>query len=357
MSAVGVYSVIVLAFQSRCAGRSLDFTSPNIHYDESSQLNQVVVAESLRNIGRSYLSTKQYGKAASCYAAVLQVMEGVGGTESGELRRRCGLTLAECEIKSGNLYAAIARCSEVIEECPSLDDEDTMDEESSKIKEGNFDEKNKLRQVLGQAYYRRGVALSRLDEPDLALLDVQEASKQIPDDFKILQRLETLESIIMNFNRETDLEESNVKEELEEQLQCIAEDAQANYQRPYFSRKQISDLLQRKQDANSIGLKSPPKLGGVGDLFAGGIGSLFGQQGNKAGGGGMLSNVGMMLQMVGVIDNDTATLIKEIESALTDAYQIFKDFYKLIIAHRSQIIASLSIVWVALTFMPGRTRR
>ena len=351
--------MIVLAFQSKCAGRSLDFSSRNIHFDESPQFNEVVVAESLRNIGRSYLSTKQYGKAASCYAAVLQVMEGVGGTESGELRRRCGLTLAECEIKSGNLYAAIARCSEVIDECPSIDDGDSMDEEEEK-----FDERRKLRQVLGQAYYRRGVALSRLDEPDLALLDVQEASKQIPDDFKILQRLETLESIIMNFNRENDPEQSIVKEELEEQLQCIAEDAQANYQRAYFSRKQISNLLQRKQGASSIGLIGrdspipfPPNMGGMGDLFAGGMSSLFGLQGNMTGAGGILGKMGMMLKMLGIIDNDTVTLLAEIETAVTSVYKTFKDSYRWIKVHIPQILVSMSIIWLAVTFLPGRTRR
>ena len=67
--------------------------------------------QALRNAGKKYLISKQYETAAFCYSAALQVMEGIGGYESGELRRKCGLLLAECEIKNCNYYSAIARCS------------------------------------------------------------------------------------------------------------------------------------------------------------------------------------------------------------------------------------------------------
>ena len=115
-----VLTIFAFTFQSKTAGSTMDFTGLSSASSDTLVRDQIKQAETLRNIGKRYLSTRQYNKAATCYAAVLQVIEGVGGTESGELRRRCCLTLAECEIKTGNLYAAIARCTEVIEECPEV---------------------------------------------------------------------------------------------------------------------------------------------------------------------------------------------------------------------------------------------
>ena len=354
----------------------MDFTGLSAASSDTLVRDQIKQAETLRNIGKRYLSTKQYNKAATCYAAVLQVIEGVGGTESGELRRRCCLTLAECEIKTGNLYAAIARCTEVIDECPEIatvdleiDNEDT---EATLDEESYISDDHILRQVLGQAFYRRGVALSRLEEPDLALLDLQEASKQIPNDLKILERLETLESVILNHDRqEQQLSGMPTKIELEEQLQCIAEDAQANYQRAYFSRKEINDLLQKPPSSNSKALSQnifnpmglgESKSGGLGDLFGGGLdqslgglgglGGIANLLGSKNDAAGMVSNLGMMLRMFSGLDNDTVGLLEEIAKAMLDVFQIFKKSFKTIMKYRSEIIILFSVCW---TFFTLRT--
>ena len=361
----------------------MDFTGLSAASSDTLVRDQIKQAETLRNIGKRYLSTKQYNKAATCYAAVLQVIEGVGGTESGELRRRCCLTLAECEIKTGNLYAAIARCTEVIDECPEIatvdleiDNEDT---EATLDEESYITDDHILRQVLGQAFYRRGVALSRLEEPDLALLDLMEASKQIPNDLKILERLETLESVILNHDRqEQQMSGVPTKIELEEQLQCIAEDAQANYQRAYFSRKEINDLLQKPSSDskalsqnifNPMGLGGESKSNGLGDLFGGGLDPSLGGQGGLGGLGGlggianllgskngdaagMVSNLGMMLRMFSGLDNDTVGLLEEIAKAMLDVFQIFKKSFKTIMKYRSEIIIFFSVCW---TFFTLRT--
>ena len=70
----------------------------------------------LRSTGHYYLRLKDYKGAAKYYSAILQLYEGIGGSESRDVRRRCCLTLAECEIKMGNFMHAISLCSEVIEE-------------------------------------------------------------------------------------------------------------------------------------------------------------------------------------------------------------------------------------------------
>lgn len=371
-----VLTIFAFTFQSKTAGSTMDFTGLSSASSDTLVRDQIKQAETLRNIGKRYLSTRQYNKAATCYAAVLQVIEGVGGTESGELRRRCCLTLAECEIKTGNLYAAIARCTEVIEECPEVATVDLeLDNEDDKANldaENHLSDDHILRQVLGQAFYRRGVALSRLEEPDLALLDLQEASKQIPNDLKILERLETLESVILNHDRQQQqLSGVPTKLELEEQLQSIAEDAQANYQRAYFSRKEINDLLQ-KPSRNSNALsennfmsmgQGGSKMGGLGDFFAGGIdpslgglgglGGIANLLGSKSGdAAGMVSSLGMMLRMFSGLDNDTVGLLEEIAKAVLDVFQIFKKSFETIMKYRSEVIIFFSVCW---TFFTLRT--
>ena len=101
-----------------------------------------IKSEKLRGKGRVSLSRKEYESAASFYSAAIQVIEGVGGEKSAELRRRCCLTLAECDLKTGNHLQAIARCSEVIEEAPDIhyDNNDSDDKMKNE----------KLKQALGK---------------------------------------------------------------------------------------------------------------------------------------------------------------------------------------------------------------
>ena len=359
-----IYYMIALVLRSRSAGSSVDFSVAASQSGENAIFDQIRQAEALRDVGKSFLSTKQYSKAALCYAAVLQVIEGVGGAESGELRRRCGLTLAECEIKSGNLYAAIARCSEVIEECPDIVDIEPTDEDQFSRETEITTEMGKLRQALGQAFYRRGVSLKRLDEPELAMLDLQEALKKIPNDQKILQRIETAESIILGHNATREGQQAPTEGELREQLRCIVEDAQANYERSYFSKRQIRDLLQKKQALRKTrSISQGGDFGGLGDLFSsaiggskqnsgsglgglGGIGSLLGAAaGGGSGTAGLLGSLGMMLRMFSGFDNDTISLIEEIAKAILDVFQVFKRSFQWIMSRRTQIVLVCSFLW------------
>lgn len=330
--------------------------------------NKIVVADEtlrnaqvLRDVGKSYLSSKQYSKAALCYSAVLQVIEGVGGKESGEIRQRCSLTLAECEIKLGNLYSAIARCSEVIDESPDLPfldvdtsalniGSDAAESASTSLQPLNNEEYERLSKFLSQARYRRGVALFRLDEPELALIDLHEALRMVPGDERIQERIETIESVLLNSDRsgasesvetisatisteqrteagsgvsttsggaadhpEQILEERRVEErrveERQEQFQGIIEDSLVNYPRVLLSKKQITDIVRTRRIGgtsssqriskttnimatakSSGGVGGMGGLGGMMDLLEAGGGGL----GALAGGGG-LGNIGSML--------------------------------------------------------------
>ena len=126
-----------------------------------------IKSEKLRGKGRISLSRKEYDSASYYYSAALQLIEGIGGEKSAELRRRCCLTLAECDIKLGNHLQAIARCSEVIEEAPDINNNDNNnDDNNDKIKY------EKLKQALGKAYFRRGLSLQSLEKPQLALIGI-----------------------------------------------------------------------------------------------------------------------------------------------------------------------------------------
>ena len=293
------------------------------------------------------MASKQYGKAALCYAAVLQAIEGVGGAEGGALRQRCALTLAECEIKLGNLYAAVARCSEVIDECPEGPEPttplaaspsvspDVPAPSSSSQRHLTAAERAALRQTLARALYRRAVALQRLDEPRLALLDLRAALACDPADDKVQERVEVVESILLNApdsgggGSRTALgagpdgasgvvsvaakaaAAEEAEEALREQLQGLVEDSVVNYPRAAFTARQLASIVQARRIGGARrdigatvrgtgpGAGAGAGLGGMMDMLAGagggaggglgalgGLGSLLGGLGGGGGGGG-----------------------------------------------------------------------
>jgi len=131
------------------------------------------------------------------------LIEGIGGQESEELRRRCCLTLAECELQEGQFYCTIARCSEVIEEAPldakSLYTDRLLDEvKSINDTVGSttynqteiYNKTDKLRASLAKAFYRRGISLNRLEKPQLAILDLQKAKEMLPSNNKIINAID-----------------------------------------------------------------------------------------------------------------------------------------------------------------------
>lgn len=283
------------------------------------------LASSLRENGKSFIFSKDYKNAVKCYSAVLQVMEGVGGEESGELRRRCGLTLAECEIKLGNLYQAIARCSEVIEEAPF--EYDVKDE-------GN-------RQAIGKAYYRRGVSLKRLGKPILALIDFRESQKIFPDDRKVLKEIELIENDLEILK---DFQENNI-DRYKEDLLDIIDMAQLKYPRINFSNQQINMLAdnfsgrQVSNEMNSIDSIMPDSSIDFGSLFGqvGGLGAL--------GSSGAMSLLGSILG----IDAKTTEQVTEVFKAIAGAVSVFKKFFRIVSQYKAKLVLFLTMFWILAT--------
>ena len=131
------------------------------------------------------------------------MIEGIGGQESEELRRKCCLTLAECELQEGQFYCTIARCSEVIEEAPIdtkvlttdkiVEEIGSTNDTTTTTGDNNTESDNKvdkLRASLAKAFYRRGISLNRLEKPQLAILDLQKAKEMLPSDNKILNAID-----------------------------------------------------------------------------------------------------------------------------------------------------------------------
>jgi len=135
----------------------------------------------LRQKGMQLLSLKDYKNAAKYYSASLQLMDGIGGLENGNLRRRCALTLAECEIQCGNYYNAINACSQIIDESPILAYSSSKNSNSSSSEV--FDKL--ISQALGKAFYRRGISLVKLNQHQLALNDLKEAAIILPENNKV----------------------------------------------------------------------------------------------------------------------------------------------------------------------------
>ena len=134
---------------------------------------------SLREGGKFFLQSKDYKRASLYYSAIMQIIEGIGGVESLELRRRCALTLAECEIKLGNLQRAVARCSEVIDEATEPENWDDIDPN--------------VALSVGKAFYKRGISMKRLNKPHFAWLDFEKCLMYNPNNEKAFLEISTLD--------------------------------------------------------------------------------------------------------------------------------------------------------------------
>ena len=115
----------------------------------------------LRENGKFCLEKKNYSSASKYFSAILTLTEGMKGLRATEIRCRCGLILADCEIKSGKPRRAIARCTEVINDSLNYLDETKM-EHKRPHKKTSSREKSILR-TMALAHYRRAMALKFLN--------------------------------------------------------------------------------------------------------------------------------------------------------------------------------------------------
>ncbi|RYH13266.1 hypothetical protein EON65_36090, partial [archaeon] len=202
--------------------------------------DQRTKVNTLRNKGKSSLSLRRYSEAIKFYSAALQLVEGVPGEECFELRRRCGLTLAECEIRQGSYERAVARCTEVIEESTNYYAEDdsnsAVDQIISSTKEAVVaSESIDLKKTLCRAHYRRGKSFKKLKLYKLAWTDFKLALKYLPSDEKCKKELVALEKQkdwegMGQWSGEAEGEEGE-EGEGDGELQDFAEDCQVSHPR------------------------------------------------------------------------------------------------------------------------------
>lgn len=313
----------------------------------------------LRDRGKSCLTTKNFRKAAQYYSAILQIIEKDKQNEkSDSLRRRCALTLAECEIQSGNWHHAIARCSEIIDEYStnfnSNNDELNIDSKSSL---------NDLREALGKAFYRRGVSLLNLNKTVLAYLDFNVSMEYIPDNQNVYDKISSIKMIIDINSEEIQLENK------EDELRDLVEECQYNYPRTSFTKKQINKLTSKsKQNVNINTNNQLVESDNRNNDFENevnpfdNISNLFGGLGNSEGlpsfglgsaGGGGMSNIPLLLTTFAGVDPKKAKLIGDVIQAVSLTFNKFQSGYKLIVKNQKIIIVILTIVWIAVSlFVP-----
>lgn len=386
--------------------RGVVIQASSVETTKSPEVEEKVSADEkidiLRMKARKCLARQDYNRAANCYAGILQLNEGKGGFEAGELRRRCCLTLAECEIKVGKLEHAISLCTEVIDEMAVRLDEMNQSstggdssENSGKEAEQKLSEVE-LKEYLGKAYYRRGVSLARLDHHDIAMLDLQEAHLHLPDDELILDRIVAVQGRIDDRNLVEEVEEEEEEEgsslssslsssspspslslgELKEQLLDIIEQAQLAEAR-YLSEEALKVLATEERAVGpplspmgGLGaLGGASGAGGLGDMLgamggmgggagAGGLGALMGGLGGGKGGGKLpsLDYVAAMLPMLGGmagLSPDAIASGKEVLFAISHVGKFFYAVYEKVAPFKDFVFAVVAGVFIFLSTRGG----
>lgn len=282
--------------------------------------------EQLRSQGKLHLLHGKYDEAADCYAAVLQSLEGTGGDEVGETMRRCGLTLAECEIKLGNLFDAVARCSEVIDDTPL---------------HANGGPSTRL--LLAKAFYRRGVAFYRLNMPELSYLDMRKAAEYSTNDTKVARYINTLGPTISM---------SNISH-IEDQLQDTIEEALSHFPRRVFSEFELIEMI-----GGRVGRKSKRKSA-VTDLWQENSNSPYSEESinfeqviQSTGGSDLfgLANLGEFGGLGGLLSNvfEPGTMQNYIEmfSAVQKFFSQVKSFIKYLRKNQEIALWIMSGLWI-----------
>lgn len=279
------------------------------------------------------------------------LVEGVKGTRATEIRRRCGLTLAECEMKLGKYPRAVARCSEVIEEA-AVEVHD-FDPTNNKSKNNTKRSKSLLRS-LALAHYRRAICLKQLNKLSLAMIDLRAALKYQPDDNNILEEI-----VDTHFKDATiDTEEDAVLNELYD----FVEDCQVAQPRIRLTSEVITKISEEKPDFSKRPLSgevstslypdfgSPLSgFGGLGDLVGkGGLGGLAGLAGL---GGSDLKSMGNMIQMISGIDGGTVNKAIEIITAVNQVVTKVKKVWNFLDKNKISIIAVGSTLWILYTLL------
>lgn len=295
--------------------------SPSINIPDQSNYNRI---ESLRKQGKELLFQKSYAKAYRYYAAVLQLAEGFGDIKHRDIRKRCILTLADCDMKAGRLHEAVARCTDFIEEfSPRLAKENITDNSES------FGVDNVS---LAKALYRRGVSLVRLGRTDLALFDLRAAVLCDSTDEKTKRVLENVE---VNLGPDK-LNEASI-DSRDSELWDIVEEGQQSYVSLRLTKVEIDKLL---QPANSA-----PGSSRSGLDMGFGLSDLLGSSGGENGMDG-LSRILPLVQTLTGIDSKIITEIGDYARMFMDFVKKAQRVMDSLKKHSRTITAGFVLLWI-----------
>lgn len=310
----------------------------------------------LREVGKASLDSKDYVRAAQYYSAIIQALENDNGSESEDLRRRCYLTLAECEIQNGNLFHAIARCSDILNECPdpSVAIKNLSSARPSDIKGMWF-----LHNVMSKALYRRGISLLKLNKPHLAVIDLNTSLHLKPNDSRIQEQFD----LAKKKSKQKVGSATNIGEELAD----LVEECQVNYPRMTLSRSQMDTLISsdKSQRQRSLTLSTSDRRpspfadqGSLSDIFGGmgmGMGAdgggLAGFPGLSGEGSGGLSGVLSLLSTFGIVDTVTAKRLEKLLVVWTKVQTTFAKVRSEVSKRRNLIIMAMNLLIVLATFL------
>lgn len=278
----------------------------------------------LRHHGKSAHTAERYFDAIKCYTAILQLVEGLPGQEAYEMRRRCGLNLAYCELKTQNYGKTVARCSEVIDESSNY-----LAELNGEL--SSPESQQLLRESLSKAHQRRGMALKFLNKLDLAEMDFQTAR-----DYRNKGKQKKVRK----------LSRISLKEEV---LQDFADECQVTYPRSELTSRELAMLSKasekssslmdssRLSDAPTATLPGFPDMGGFGALMEGE--SLFDGKVNYS---SIVRTFGPMLGL----SERTVTIISKVLDVIDSMSKSVAKVTKFLNRNKESMIIGATLLWL-----------
>lgn len=354
------------------SGRSTDlrYASKRISHIGS---NDDVLAKinNLRRKGRTSVKNKQYQSAIQCYSAILQIVEGVSDEEYSCIRRRSALTLAECEVKVGNLRKAIARFSEVINEAPLS--HDRWSTSYSPNSTGSIDHTDsEISRAIAKALFRRGLSMKQLNYHYYALLDLQESLKYNPDSVQAYEEIAALEASdeVIALSRSNESEASLIEKHIDmieeyqlsyprttlsdHQLNLLVNHVSSNDRRGYAtadyapsstvtsSRAPLTSSFPTNPFSSLMGFDTNPSRGSADS------GLLASDTGSGLSMSSLIKLVPLIGSMLGM-EATTIGTISEVLQAIVVTHQRFSKLVKYMNDNRQAILLIFTLVWVCIS--------
>lgn len=321
--------------------KKIDSISPvNEQFNDTNQvIDQVNI---LHQNAQECISRKFYSKASEYYMAILQLLNETGKIDSLELKLKCLNAIAFCDFKTDQFYSAIARCTDIIDEFAVNVTNDIQESVDN---------------LIGKAYYRRGLSFYILGLPNLAIPDMRTASSFLPNDDKIDNKIsqiiaeendipeldnednrQDLQNIIIySKNLTTSLHKKMNSTEIENLLNGAIK----------FTNSNMNTVVSNMENMDLGNMNPMSGLGSVGLGGMGGLSSLLGTKGqnfmNFSGIFSQIESFSPLIQKMTGLDSKTLTNIVDIGKAIVNVYKVLSRILKHIVKYSGFVVA---ITWL-----------